>query len=128
MSNSTTPGGGTQARQRTFRIVFFIDSVAYSVIPLKPDPEVASKAYRFVKRDSRGRITANYDVHVNSRGPECECKGYLRWRKPCKHIKTLAAAGMIPELQPAAPPSEPFPPAANAEPKGGSSNGQEEAA
>jgi hypothetical protein len=122
MSRSTTPGGGTQARQRTFRIVFFIEGVAYTVIPLKPDPAVASKAYRLTKRDARGRVTACYDVHVNGHGPECECKGYLRWRKPCKHIKTLVAAGMIPEPQPAAPP------AANPQPDGGSSNGQEEAA
>jgi hypothetical protein len=125
MSTSTTPGNGTQARQRSFKIRFIISGVTYSVIPLKPDPAVASKAYRFIKRDGKGRVVANYDVHVNGHGPECECKGYLRWRKPCKHIRTLIAAGMIPEPKPASVPCEPAP---SPEPSGGPSNGQEEAA
>jgi hypothetical protein len=111
MSTTTTVKAGPQAR--TFRIVFWIEGVAYTVVPLKPDPGVASKAYRFLKRDTKGRVTVNYDVHVNGHGPECECKGFLRWRRPCKHIKTLAAAGMIPALPDAAP-----------EPKGGTGDGQ----
>jgi hypothetical protein len=116
MSTSTAEAAGKQARSRTFRIVFWIEGVAYTIIPLKPDPEVASRAYRFLKRDGRGRATVNYDVHVNGHGPECECKGFLRWRKPCKHIKTLAAAGMIPPL--------PDPAAPSSEPQGGTGDGQ----
>jgi hypothetical protein len=114
MSTVTADATRTQARVKTFRIVFWIEGVAYQVIPLKPDPEVASRAYRFLKRDSRGRITVNYDVHVNGHGPECECKGYLRWKKPCKHIRTLIAAGMIP-------------PPCPANPEGGTGDGQETA-
>jgi hypothetical protein len=98
LSNSTSLAARTQPRKRTFRIVFWIEGVPYTVIPLKPDPQVASRAYRFLKRDGKGRVTANYDVHLNGHGPQCECKGFLRWKKPCKHIKTLAAAGMIPPL------------------------------
>lgn len=121
MSTVAAEAPRKQARVKTFRIVFWIEGAAYQVIPLKPDPEVASKAYRFLKRDSRGKVTANYDVHVNGHGPECECKGYLRWRKPCKHIKTLAAAGMIPPLatEPQLAPSS--------EPEGGTGNGQQTA-
>ena len=113
MTTVTAERPRTQAK--TFRIVFWIEEVPYMVIPLQPDPEVASRAYRFLKRDTKGKVTANYDVHVNAHGAECECKGYLRWKRPCKHIKTLVAAGMIPPL--AAPPP--------VSPEGGSSNGQE---
>jgi hypothetical protein len=107
MSTVSAEAPGPQARVKTFRIVFWIEGVAYQVIPLKPDPQVASKAYRFIKRDSRGRLTANYDVHLDAHGPQCECKGYLRWKRPCKHIKTLAAAGMIPPLPAAVSPTDP---------------------
>jgi hypothetical protein len=103
MSTSTAEAAVKQARPRTFQIIFMIEGVRYAVVPLQPDPGVASRAYRFVKRDARGRVTANYDVHVNGFGPECECKGYLRWRKPCKHILTLVAAGMIPPPAPSQP-------------------------
>src|SRR5262245_22726601 len=103
MSTSTVDATRKQARSRTFRIVFWIEGVAYQVIPLKPEAPVASRAYRFIKRDKKGRVTANYDVHVNGHGPECECKGFLRWRRPCKHIRTLAAAGMIPVPTPTQP-------------------------
>jgi len=95
---STVSADTPRTQARTFRIVFWIEGVPYQVIPLQPDPQVASRAYRFIKRDAKGRVTVNYDVHVNGYGPECECKGYLRWKKPCKHIRTLAAAGMIPPL------------------------------
>ena len=106
MSTVSAEAPRPQARVKTFRIVFWIEGVAYMVIPLQADPQVASKAYRFLKRDSRGKLTANYDVHVNGHGPECECKGYLRWKKPCKHIKTLAAAGMILPLPTVSSPPE----------------------
>jgi hypothetical protein len=98
VSTVSTEAPRTQARVKTFKIVFWIEGVPYQVIPLKPDLQVASKAYRFLKRDKRGKLTANYDVSLNEHGPQCECKGFLRWRRPCKHIKTLAAAGMIPTL------------------------------
>ena len=67
----------------------------YAVTPLQPDPEVAAKAYRFLKLFG-DRCT--YDVQLNGHGPECECKGFLRWRKPCKHILCLVAAGMFPPI------------------------------
>ncbi len=96
MSTSTASAPPRQRqKQRSFSIRFLIDGLEYAVLPLRPDPAVASRAYRFVKRYGD---RATYDVHVNGHGPECECKGWLRWRRPCKHIRTLAAAGMIPPL------------------------------
>jgi hypothetical protein len=82
-----------------FRIRFIIEGLEYAIVPLQPDLAVASKAYRFIKL-AGDRTT--YDVHLGEHGAECECKGFLRWRKPCKHIKTLVAAGMFPAevLQP----------------------------
>jgi hypothetical protein len=99
----------TAKKARSFRIQFIISDEVYQVSPLKPDPEVASKAYRFIKRAPDGRITANYDVHLNDHGPQCECKGYLRWKKPCKHILTLIAAGMLPLIPSPTPSPTPLP-------------------
>ena len=69
-----------------------IEKTEYLVIPLTPDPRVASKAYRLIKQ---GGDEAAYDVHVNEHGAHCECLGFLRWNKPCKHIRVLQAAGII---------------------------------
>jgi hypothetical protein len=76
----------------TFRITFHIRDTDYAVVPLDPDPAVASKAYRLHKLVPGG---ASYDVYLDKHGPHCECLGFLRWNKPCKHIRTLQAAGMI---------------------------------
>ena len=33
-----------------------------------------------------------YHVHLTTDGRHsCECKGFLRWQKPCKHIGALQA-------------------------------------
>jgi hypothetical protein len=76
----------------TFRITFNIRDTDYAVMPLEPDPAVASKAYRLTKQGGDG---ACYDVHLDEYGPHCECLGFLRWNKPCKHIRTLQVAGML---------------------------------
>jgi hypothetical protein len=107
--------------RNTFRIRFSIEGAWYSVLPLRPDPAVARKAYRMAKLGPKGETTAEYDVSISAEGhPACECKGFLRWHKPCRHLRTLAAAGMI-ELP---PPRQPA--AATPEPKGGR-DGQEAA-
>jgi hypothetical protein len=100
--------------RNTFRIRFLIEGSWYAVVPLRPDPAVARKAYRMAKLGAKGETTAEYDVSVSAEGhPACECKGWLRWQKPCRHLRTLAAAGMI-ELP---PPRQPA--AATPEEKGG---------
>src|SRR5437660_1783093 len=77
----------------TFRITFTIGDDVYFVTPLPVHPEVASKAYRFWKQTGEQEV---YDVRLADFGPECDCKGFLRWQKPCKHVRTLRAAGMLP--------------------------------
>ena len=93
-------------RKGFFRIRFLIEGAWYSVVPLEPDPAVARKAYRMAKLGPKGERTAEYDVSISADGhPNCECRGWLRWNKPCRHLRTLAAAGMIelpPPRQPAA--------------------------
>ncbi len=82
-------------RRHTFRIRFLIEGVAYTVIPLQPDPTVATRAYRMLKLDARGKTVTNYDVRQSPEGTvERECKGFLRW-KSCKHVRTLRAAHML---------------------------------
>jgi hypothetical protein len=82
--------------RNTFRIRFLIEGAWYSVVPLKPDPAVARKAYRMAKLGPKGERDAGYDVSISAEGhPNCECRGWLRWNKPCRHLRTLAAAGML---------------------------------
>lgn len=78
--------------RNTLKITFTINGKEYGVVPLHPDPEVASKAFRLIKRHGSDR--GNYDVMVDEFGPQCECWGWLRHRH-CKHINALKAAGMI---------------------------------
>jgi hypothetical protein len=117
--------------RNTFKIRFQIEGSWYSVVPLKPDPGVARKAYRMSKLDARGKPTAEYDVSIDAEGqPACECKGWLRYHKPCRHLRTLAAAGMI-ELPPPRKPltvNEPVPQAEPVSPEQeGGADGQEAA-
>lgn len=76
----------------TFRIVFEIGDDVYHVAPLQPHPEVAAKAYRFRKLTGAGEV---YDVRQTEEFTECDCIGFESHRKPCKHIRTLQAAGML---------------------------------
>src|SRR4051812_45798464 len=93
MSTATqTPNATPTPGKNLFRIIFKIRGTDYAVVPLRPDPTVARKAYRFLKQ---GGDNAVYDVRVDEHGPQCECLGFLRWSKPCKHIKTLQVAGML---------------------------------
>ncbi len=74
------------------RTIFLIQDMAYAVTILSVDPSVARKAYRLEKQGGDGAV---YDIHLNEHGPHCECLGFLRWNKPCKHIRRLRVAGMI---------------------------------
>ncbi len=73
-------------------MTFLIRNMSYAVVRLDVDPRAARKAYRMIKQGGDG---ASYDVHLDEHGPHCECLGYLRWNRPCKHIRTLQGAGMI---------------------------------
>lgn len=98
MDNVPQPKNTNKPRKpSTLRILFQIDGTEYAVVPLRAHPAVAVRAVRLVKH---GAEPATYDVSVTEHGPQCECKGFLRWQKPCKHIRALSAAGMIEAVKP----------------------------
>lgn len=97
MSNATTSAPARKPSSKkpaTFSITFRIGEDRYGVAPVPAHPEVALKAYRFTK------LTGDHAVYCVSLTPDlhpsCECKGWLRWQTPCKHIRSLVAAGMLP--------------------------------
>jgi hypothetical protein len=90
----------TPAKPPTFTIVFEIAEDRYHVFPLAAHPEVAQAAFRFRKLTGAQEV---YDVRLDAEGrAECDCPGCTYHGKPCKHLKTLVAAGMLPKtvLQP----------------------------
>jgi hypothetical protein len=93
---STTTKAARPIKPSTFTITFTIGADDYHVVPLRPHPEVAAKAFRFRKQ---GGDRAVYDVRVAEHGPECDCPGFTHWHPKrgtlCKHVRTLKAAGMI---------------------------------
>jgi hypothetical protein len=74
------------------RITLRIGATDYVISRLDPDPMVAHIAYRIAKHEGD---QTGYDVRVDEHGPQCECLGFLRWNRPCKHIRALRAAGLI---------------------------------
>jgi hypothetical protein len=85
--------------QRTFRIIFHIEEDDYLITPLRTDPAVARRAFRFAKQTGD---RAAYDVRVDGEGLHCECLGFLRWQH-CKHCRTLQAAARVFRLEVPAP-------------------------
>jgi hypothetical protein len=69
-------------------LVLVIGPDTYLAEPLDPHPDVARKAWRLSKNSADLEV---YDVRLTGRGPECDCKGFIRWQKPCKHCQALAA-------------------------------------
>jgi hypothetical protein len=88
----------------TFRITFTIGADVYLVCPLEPDPDVATAAFRLKKQTGDRAV---YDVRLTPAYVECDCPGFQRWRRPCKHVRTLVAARMLPAsvLRPAVAPA-----------------------
>lgn len=64
-------------------------SVTYAVVELPTD---RGRAFRLEKVPGEAvgddPEALNYDVQL---GPQCqcECRGFLRWRKPCRHIDAV---------------------------------------
>lgn len=79
------------ARIRSVPASVRIGAADYAVLALDPDPRVARLAYRL----RRPGDDTSYDVHVDEHGPQCQCLGFLRWNKPCKHILALRMAGLL---------------------------------
>ncbi len=88
MSTATKVRG---PKQRTFTITFCIDGTDYRVRPLPIDPAIGSKAFRFHKLTADDAV---YDVHADTFGLQCQCKGFLA-HGHCKHVQTIQAAGKL---------------------------------
>jgi hypothetical protein len=85
--------------QRTFRIIFRIEEDDYLITPLRTDPAVARRAFRFAKQTGDRAV---YDVRIGGEGMQCECLGFLHWGH-CKHCQTLEAASRVFRLAAPAP-------------------------
>ena len=91
------PPSRQRRQQRRFSIIFRVENLDYFVIPLRPDADVAVKAFRFKKADG-----TTYDVSLNAEGRfSCDCLGFLKHGmckdgRGCKHVRCLVAAGMMP--------------------------------
>jgi hypothetical protein len=102
MSQVTTNGHAGKQQVALWTLV--LDGVGYVVRRLVADPAVAVKAFRLEKHSATD--PAVYDVSLSPAGHlACECKGFLRWNKPCKHILALQDVGMLPETATVAPPA-----------------------
>lgn len=101
---STTTKAKTP-KQRTFSIDFTIEGDTYRIIPLPCDTAIGSKPFRFAKQTGDGAV---YDIHLDTYGLHCQCKGFLR-HGHCKHVQTVQAAGKLFNLMPVAVPANPVP-------------------
>jgi hypothetical protein len=77
------------------RLTLFINGTACGVVPLQPDPDAASKAYRLRKSDGTA-----YHVAQTVNGPSCDCPDFTFNRDGidpggCKHCRALAAVGLF---------------------------------
>jgi hypothetical protein len=75
------------------RLKIAIGDTPYSLRPIRPGRFAAVKAYRLRKPDGTA-----YDVAELLSGPECSCPDFTvnrAGRTPCKHIRALAACGLI---------------------------------
>lgn len=79
-------------------LILVINDTFYQVARLRPDPEVASAAWRLAKGDD-----AVYDVALMPHGPMCSCPDFTFNRDGkdpagCKHVKALRAWGLLPGM------------------------------
>jgi hypothetical protein len=107
LGNRPAPSKG-RAKQRFFQILFRIEADCYVISQLPAEPSLARKAFRFRKLTAGSDPEQDsYDVRFTEHGPECDGKGFLRWRR-CKHCDTIQAAARLFDLL-AAPVPEPAP-------------------
>ena len=105
MSTTTT---GTPARQRKprpkperhIRLCVRPDNQAPGILEIRVGKEATlyflsevpsdfGRGFRLEKLEAAGAET--YHVNLDGDRHSCECKGFLRWQKPCKHIAGLQA-------------------------------------
>jgi hypothetical protein len=49
--------------------------------------------YRLTKPDG-----TSYCIDLTCEQPTCECLGFLRWQKPCRHIQAVCLVSVSPDL------------------------------
>jgi hypothetical protein len=85
---ASTPGAGVMT-VHTARA-----SVSYAVVALAP--QLAGRAFYLAKFEGDVGTDAEADAYVvfcgrTSRECSCECRGFLRWSRQCKHIAACQA-------------------------------------
>src|SRR5262245_40137558 len=58
---------------------------------VRPIPSDFGTAFRVEKLPLYGYGVYHVNLGGDGASPSCECKGFLRWNKPCKHISGLQA-------------------------------------
>ncbi len=108
------PKGRKPARPThgTCRLTLNINGTSYGVRPVQADPSSALQAFRLRKPDGTA-----YHVARQPYGCECDCPDFVFHREGidpagCKHIKALAACGLL-----AMPPAGPAPSPADERPE-----------
>ena len=66
----------------------------YKLLPLKPDPRVAVKAWRIFKSVKKKILF--YDVAIDHRGwTTCTCPDCVYRDRECKHIRSMKSYGLL---------------------------------
>jgi len=77
------------------RLTLAINGVHYTLRRIPTDPRAALRAWRLRKPDGTA-----YNVAVTEHGPVCDCPDFTFHRdgidpEGCKHVKALAACGLM---------------------------------
>jgi hypothetical protein len=97
--NHPAPAKSKPKKQRVFGITFHIEGDDYRVAVLPVDPAIGYAAFHFRKLTGD---KAEYHVHFNDYGGQCDCMGHMR-HGHCKHTETIQAAAKRFNLKPPAP-------------------------
>jgi hypothetical protein len=77
------------------RLMLVINGTSYVLRRVPTDPSAALRAWRLKKNDG-----THYNVAVTEHGPVCDCPDFVFHRDGldpagCKHVKALAAVGLM---------------------------------
>ena len=68
----------------------------YRLMPLDPDPRVATKAWRLWRPGKNRKLF--YDVAISPEGwLTCTCPDAVYRSRDCKHIRAIRAMGLLPK-------------------------------
>lgn len=101
---ATTSRKPARTPHGTARLALTINGTRYAVKPIPCDCEAAQRCYSLRKND--GTV---YHVALTVYGPSCDCPDFVFHRdgldaKGCKHVRSLAAFGMLATMTPVSVP------------------------